>query len=249
MSAIKNWLGPQLANAPVELTIVGDIEIAEVREIVSRTFGMLPTRRAAVSFSERRTMPEMASGTRGDYEIDTQVPKSLVLIAYPATDGMDTMTRRSMSMLSTVLNDRLRLEVRERLGAAYSPGAGSEFSTVYPDNGMIFIQAMSDPDKVETLVEACLDTADTLATNGVTEEEVTRLREPIANQLRDQLRTNSYWLGALAESHWRPESLDDARSVQQFYANVSAEQVAPLAAKYFKRDLANVCVVSPKATE
>ena len=249
MSAIKDWLGPQLAYAPVELTIVGDIEMEEVRKIVSRTFGILPTRRAAISFSERRTMPTMAFGTRGDYEIDTQVPKSMVFIAYPATDGMDTMTRRSMSMLSTVLDDRLRIEVRERLGAAYSPGAASEFSTVYPGNGMIFIRAMSDPDKVETLVEACLDTADSLATDGATEEEVARLREPIANQLRDQLRTNSYWLSALAESHWRPESLDDVRSVQQFYANVNAEQVAPLATKYLKRGLANVCVVSPKASE
>ena len=62
------------------------------------------------------------------HEIETEVPKSLVLIVFPCPDGIDPRLRRELGVLSTVINDRLRLHVRERLGAAYSPGAGAQLS-------------------------------------------------------------------------------------------------------------------------
>ena len=249
MTDVAAWFNPQFSDGPLELSVVGDIDIDEAISAIAQTFGTLPTRRGAKSFDERRSMPLALQGSRMEYTIETQVPKSLVFIVYPMTDGIDTANRRSMSMLEAVLSDRLRLEVRERLGAAYSPGAGSEFSMVYPGDGIIYIQAMSDPDKVETLVEACLATADALAKDGASNEEVERLREPIVNQLRDSRRTNSFWLGAIAESHWRPASLNDVRSVKEFYSTVSAEQISPLAAKYFSRANANICVVNPATEE
>ena len=73
-----------------------------------------------------------------------------MLIGFPAPDGMDSQVRRKFQMLNTVINDRLRVEVRERLGAAYSPGAALNLSRTYPGVGMVIIQAMSDPDKVDT---------------------------------------------------------------------------------------------------
>ena len=149
-------------------------------------------------------------------------------------------------MLGTVLDDRLRLEIRERLGAAYSPGAGSEFSSVYENNGFFYIQAMADPDKVETLVEACLATADTLAQKGATDEEVKRLAEPEMNGLRDAMRTNAYWLDGLSKSLRRPSALDDMRSIQAWFENLSADQVNPWAYKFLSRNHANVCVVNPE---
>jgi predicted Zn-dependent peptidase len=52
------------------------------------------------------------------------------------------------------LPSRLRIEVREKLGAAYSPGSRVQASRAPPGVGMLMIQAMSEPDNVDTLVEA-----------------------------------------------------------------------------------------------
>ena len=172
-----------------------------------------------------------------------------MMIAYPTTDGIDPTDRRSLSVLNTVVNDRLRLEVRERLGAAYSPGSGLQSSSVLPGVGLLFVQAMSDPDKVDTLVEACLAVGDSLATDGVTEEELERLREPILKRRRDSKRTNGYWMGVLSRAQSDAGHLDEVRSADAFYETVQAADVSAYAARYLARDKASVLIVNPQATD
>jgi len=245
MGAVETWLAPHFADAPLEVSIVGDLDVEHTIEIAARTFGRLPPRRDWRAYDERRVVSPPASGLREEYTIETQIPKALVLIVFPATDGLDPDVRRRFNVLNTVVNDRLRLEVRERLGAAYSPGAAVDLSTVYPGVGLLVIQAMADPDKVDTLVEACLDVAGALARDGVTADELGRLREPILNQLRDSKRRNGYWSGVLSEAQRRPASLDEVRSLDAFFQNVKADDVTPLAAQSLTRERASIVVVRP----
>ncbi|MFT5048940.1 MAG: zinc protease [Chlamydiales bacterium] len=247
MQDVRGWLAPQLADAPIELSIVGDLDLEQTIGIVARTFGALPARREWRSLDERRNMPAPLAGLKQEHVIETQVPKSLVVIAFPFADGLDPETRRRGNVLGTVVNDRLRLEVRERLGAAYSPGAGVDMDRVHAGVGTVMIQAMADPDKVDTLVNACLDAADSLATEGITTEEADRLREPMLRQLRDGQRTNGYWMAVLGVAQRRADHLDDVRGVDTFYTGYTAEDIVPLAAQYLGRDKASVLIVNPAA--
>jgi zinc protease len=174
------------------------------------------------------------------------VPKSLVLIVFPIPDGIDPRARRLFGALGTVVDDRLRVEVREKLGAAYAPGAGIEQSDVYPGVGMLMIQAMADPEKVEPLVAACLAVAQSLAEHGVTDEEVTRLREPMLRQRRDMKRTNGYWLDVLSRAQRDPDHLDEVRSGDAFYESFGAADLTPLAREFLQRERASLLVVNPE---
>jgi zinc protease len=245
LAEIREWLAPQLAQAPLEVTLVGDLDVERTVEIAAATFGRLPPRRELLPWDERRQAPPVAAGLDVDTTIETQIPKSLVMIVFPATDGIEMRRRRLFNVLSIVVNDRLRIEVRERLGAAYSPGAGVDVSSVHPGVGMLMIQAMSDPETVDTLVEACLGVADSLAGEGVTDEELARLREPILKQRRDAKRTNGYWVEVLSEAQLRPESLDEARAGDAFYESVGSDDLSPLAAEYLRRERASLLVVRP----
>jgi zinc protease len=135
--------------------------------------------------------------------------------------------------------------VQERLGASYHPRSSTRLSRVYPGDGAIVIEAMADPDKVETLTEACLTTAHDLATQGVSEEEVDRLRQPLLNRLRDRQRENGYWLEALSGSQLQPRQLDDVRQETLQLRELKAETVTALAREYLKRERASVLVVTP----
>jgi zinc protease len=246
MEQVRALVDPQLADAPLELSFVGDLDVEEVVAACARTFGKLPPRRALREHAEHRAVPAAQTGLKQLHTVQTQVPKSMVLLLYPATDGRDAATRRTLSFLGTVLNDRLRLEVREKLGAAYSPGAGTQLSEVFPGNGMIMIQAMADPENVDTLVEACLAAADSLATEGVSQEETDRLREPVLNQIRDARRTNGYWLGAIEDAHRDPASIENVRTVTAFYEALDAAALSAMAAEYLGRARADVLVVDPE---
>jgi zinc protease len=246
---VREWLEPQLAEGPIEISFVGDLDIEQTIATAARTFGALPERREPERYEERRDVPAPLGGIHQEHTIETQIPKSMVLIVCPLTDGIEIERDRAMKVLNSIVNDRLRIEVREKLGAAYSPGSGLQVSRHYPGVGLLMIQAMSEPDKVDTLVEACLEVIESLATEGVTEEEIDRLREPILKAQRDAKRKNGYWAGVLSESQGRAEHLDEVRSADAFYAGYTAEDIAPLAAAYLKRANASVLVVNPASPE
>jgi zinc protease len=245
-AAEKEWLGASLGDAPIDLALVGDLDVEAAVTAAARTFGLLPKRRAADRHEYRRGPVELVPGLRRTYEIDTEVPKSLILISYPATDGRDSTTRRRLSFLANVLSDRLRVEVREKLGASYSPGAGVAIGEVRPNDGWIAVQAMAEPDKAEELAETCVKVADLMAEQGLTQEEVERQRKPAQAEIRDRLRTNEYWLEVLSRLHWNEKAFDDARTFPTYVDTIQAADLDPLAKAYLGKARASVAIVAPK---
>lgn len=245
MEDVRNWLSPVLARAPIEVALVGDFEIETAVAAAAQTLGALSPRRDWKDYVARRVVEAPVAGLRMDRTIQTQVPQALVMLIFPATDGIEASRRRNIDFLGEVIGDRLRVEVREKLGAAYSPGASSDASAVFPGKGMFVIQAMADPDKVDTLVDACLAVAKDLAENGVTQEEVDRLAEPILAKLRDSQRKNGYWTAILARAS-DPQELEDARTVEEFYRNLSIEDLSALLAEYLVPERVSILTVVPE---
>ena len=240
----KAMEGP-MENAPLELTIVGDLDVEAVIQAAAQTIGMLPPRDRS-----KMEVPELTGsvvpGIYMESEIKTADEKILLTMIFPTTDGFDDQTRRGLNFLGTVVDDRLRLEVRERLGAAYSPGAGAISSQVFQGLGGLLIQANGDPEKQQELIDACRNVAADLMENGVSQEEVTRLAEPIQNQLRDAMRTNGYWINVLGEAQSDPSTLASSRTLLDYYTNIKPEQISALAKKYLDPEKASTLVVKPK---
>ena len=141
----------------------------------------------------------------------------------------------------------MRLVVREKLGAAYSPGAAAEASRIYEGIGVVLMNAAGDPAGADALVEACLEVARDLAENGVTEEETLRLSEPLLAQLRDAQRTNDYWLSLLDAAQQDPEALADIRTLVDFYTNLDPAALSALAAEYLQPERASILTVMPSS--
>ncbi|MDF1729446.1 MAG: insulinase family protein, partial [Sulfitobacter sp.] len=208
MKQVQALLTPQLTGGPVELTVVGDLDVNEVIRLAAQTFGSLPKRNAPADVSAARAGTKLVSGLKLLSHIEPKSEKATLVMLFPAAvDRTDNSLRRQIFFLGRVVNDRLRLEVRERLGAAYSPWAGGRASRTFDGVGAIMIQADGNPAEVQTLVSACEAVGADLAKNGVTQEETDRLAEPIQNSLRDMLRTNGYWLDAVDESQLDPGTL------------------------------------------
>jgi zinc protease len=246
MEQVGALIAPQWADALVEVTIVGDLDPDAVVAAAARTLGVLPQRRAAVAHAARREVPPLPRGLEVHGTVATADRKAQVYLFFPLTDGMDTELRRCLSVLGLVVDDRLRLEVRERLGAAYAPSAAVDASRVFRGFGVLMIDASSAPDGVEALVEACRQVAATLAAEGVGAEEVARLTAPVISQVRDQRRTNDYWLRELAQAQSQPDSLANPRTVIDFYEDLGPERITELAARFLGADAASLLVVMPE---
>lgn len=245
-TSMKEWLAPRIDGAPIDLVLVGDLDVDAAVAAAAQTLGTLPKRREKNAYEAKRTPVHPQPGLRRDYEIDTEVQKTLVFVLFPTADGRDTATRRRIRFLAEVLSDRLRVDVREKIGASYSPSASAELGEVYPDDGVIAIQCMADPEKVDALVETCLAVADGMATKGLTEEEVERQRKPAQAKARDAVRMNGFWLESLSRLFSKANVFEELRTFSKFFDEVKVADLDPLAKEYLKRERASVAIVAPK---
>jgi zinc protease len=249
MDDLRTWLAEHLRLGELEITVVGDLDVEDTITHAAQTFGLLEMRQDLGDFDERRSVPATVTGLIQDHTIDTEVPRSAVHVVFPTTDGFDVVRRRSLFFLGYLLSDRLRIEVRERLGVAYSPRASADSSRVYRGLGTITIEAGADPALAAKVLEACLNVADGMARGGIEADEVDRMREPILKQLRDGRRSNSFWLSLLDEAQTDGKSLDNIRSLDAFYVGIGPEDLVPLAREYLTRERASVLLVSPQTDE
>ncbi|HEX9782774.1 MAG TPA: insulinase family protein [Opitutaceae bacterium] len=245
---VRHALAPAFASADLEVAIIGDIDIARTIDVAASTIGALSPRRPRLAFARERVVHYPQAAPSDIFPVETDILKSLVLTYWPTTDARDVSRARRLSMLASVIDDRLRKVVREELGAAYSPNASSAPSDTYPGYGLFSVSVEADPSQARQIHAAILRIADELRKHGVTEDELERAREPALTAIRESARQNGYWLSAvLDEAQSRPEFLDHARTREADYRSITKADLDALAATYFDNGRAARFVVEPAA--
>ncbi len=243
---VRAWLTPVFARGALEMAIVGDIDIDQTIALAARTIGALPQREAKPSFDDARVVKFPDPPPSEQFTYDSEIQKALVLAFWPTTDDREIHRTRRLGLLASVFADRLRKEVREKLGDAYSPFAQSAPSDTYPGFGQLYAASEVDPARTQLVEEAILKIADELRTGGITEDELQRAKEPILTSIRESWRQNSYWLGSvLSRAQEKPEYLDYARSRQADYESISTKDLDALAAEYLAPARAAKFIITP----
>lgn len=247
LSEVAAWLAPALEDGAIEIALVGDLDPDAAIDAVARTLGALPRRAPKPDYSAERLVRFPSEPFVKDYRVPTEIPKGMVALYWPTTDSRDVYVARRLSVLANVLTDRLRIKIREELGGAYSPRASSRPSEAFEDYGYMVSQITVEPEMAEQIADAATEIAASLATDGVTEDELERAREPILTSLRESSRTNGYWLGAvLISAQEFPQRLDWSRSRYADFEGIRASEVDVLAEAYLGADKVFRVIVLPE---
>ena len=248
LDEVREWLSPQLKRGPIEVAVIGDLDVDETIDAVARTLGALPPRDPRPDHADLRRVSFPKEPFTREYTISSEIPKGVVSLYWPTTDASDIRRTRRLTMLASVFSDRLRVKIREEMGGTYSPRAGSSTSDTFTGYGYITSSIDVDPATAAKVREAVVDLADDLARNGVTTEELERARLPARTSTRESLRTNSYWLqSVLARAQEKPEVLDWARSRSADIEAITAAELSALAKQYLGRDRVSRVTVLPKS--
>ncbi len=243
---VRDWLTPQFASAAIEVALVGDLDREKAIAAVAATFGALPARQAKPDYAAERRVT-LPSAFARDYAVPTEIPKGIVALYWPTTDGRDVAIARRLSLLGAVLDDRLRIKVREELGGAYSPSAGSTASDAYPGYGYMIANVTVDPERASEIAEVVKGIAADLAAHGVTEDELNRARLPILTSIRESARTNPYWLTSVAASAQEfPQRLDWSRTRTTDFETIPKADLDALAKQYLGSDRVIRVIVLPQ---
>jgi zinc protease len=241
----RAWIARALEEEPLELSVVGDFDVDAAIELAGRYFGSLPLRHPREGIN-RTDVPLFPTGKKLAIEVETAIPSALVLVAFPTDDMWDISKTRRLAVLADLFSERLRVNIREKLGESYSPFAFNRGSRVYEGYGYLAAMVETDPTKVELVIQEVKKIASDLAESGVTDDEVHRVLEPTLNRLKDMRRRNGYWLGTvLAGSTTHPRQIAWSRTIERDYADITSGDAADLAKRYLDNAKAAVIVVTP----
>lgn len=247
LEEVRDWLQPQFKDGAMEITVIGDLDPAAATAAVEKTLGALPKRGPKPSLEEERRVHRPKEPFTREFTVETEIPHGLVALFWPSTDAINAHRERRARLLSDVFADRLRVEIREKLGDAYSPSAYHSADEVYPGYGWFVSMVEVDPDKTQMIMEAVLRIATDLAEKGVTEEELERAKKPVLTALRETVRTNSYWLHSVLQSAQElPRHLEWCRDREADNQAISKADLDALAREYLKPDGVFRVVIRPK---
>ncbi len=249
LDELKAWLAPQFAHSPIEIAIVGDFDPAATTAAVASTFGALPKREPKPAYTEARQVTALTAPLTKQYSVPTEIPKALIRLYWPATDNRDVKLSRRLRLLSDVFADRLRVEIREKLGGTYSPNTAADLSDTYPGYGWLIADATVAPAETRAIADAIKTVAAALHDGGVTEEELVRAKQPVLTALRESARTNPYWLGSvLAAAQEYPERLDWSRTRYSDNESVTTAELSALAKQYLDPAKVSEFIIVPAVT-
>jgi zinc protease len=139
-----------------------------------------------------------------------------------------------LNVVSEIYGDRLREEIREKLGASYSPNAGVGGSDALLGMGYLIGQSIGKPDDIPLLLTTMETIARDFSEKGATQDELDRALAPTLSNLEKTLRDNSYWLSTvLSQSQSDPEKLELARIREKDYRSIKLGEINALAKKYY----------------
>lgn len=247
LEELKNWIDNERKTSGVEVAIVGDFDIDEIVGLAARYFGTLPPPTPQPLDPALRKIGRAAPG-RTEFRIDTKIERGMLAFFWNIPDAIEDIRRaRRIRLLAAVFRERLRMDVREELGGAYSPYAYAAPSVAYEDFGQFAAIISVDPDEqvVAKIAAEVRKIAADLSEKGVSGELFERVRGPYVNQIRRTVRDNEYWMNVLSGAGERPVQLDWARTFIADHLEMTPEDMHKYASEFLTDDKAIVIEILP----
>ena len=233
LESLRGDLETQLDAAPIEISVVGDFTAEQVIDAVAKTFGALSTRQPALA--------DLTAARRASFAANTApvtlthagaADQALVQVYWATRDDSDAQAAATLNLLAEVFGLELLEEVREKLGATYSPGASSSMSDTFIGFGTLSTSIVVAPKDAARVLASVDAIAKQLRDRPVSADLLERARRPLLERVALNRRENTWWLGVAGESQLRSERLDRARTLEARLRAVTPAMLQAAAKQY-----------------
>ena len=252
MADFGRVLKPALTSAPLEVTIVGDVDEKSATNLVAQSFGALPPRstvdrgRADTWFLRfPQAVPPVVRATH-----EGSRDRAMVGVAWPLYVASPARRREeiALNVLDRAFSDLLRRRVRVELGKAYSPEAELSMPD-YADQGRMVAVVETSPAEVDDIVSEIRKLAARLAGGDLPDDVVEAARAPLLAALESGRRENAFWAAGLNGSARRDPQLADFLGTLDLVRSVTPSEVRKAAADWLSGSpLVAVALPAPATT-
>jgi len=247
LAELQAWLTKPLTEDYLEVSIVGDIQAQPALEAVAKTLGALPPRAATKpKYEKERAVPFPQGPVVKELPFDTEIPKAIAALYWPTGDMLDIQRTRRLTLLGSILDDRLRIKVREELGETYSPACYHVASDTFTGYGYMTAMIECKPEQASPISDLVIQIAAELATGPITADEFERAQKPLLTQLEQMRRDNRYWSqNVVRNSQEHPERLEWAKNLLSDFQAITPEEIQALAKEFLPAPRAVAVKVLP----
>jgi zinc protease len=230
---LKAVIAPALSSGPIEIGVVGDIEESRAIAMVAKTFGALPARSLdRPAYVANRTVKFPASRAPITLTHSGKPDQAMAMTIWPTSDNGDFREESRMSLLAAVMQLMVTDELREKMGATYSPSVNSDMSSLFKGFGNVSVSSVADPAKID-LINAAVDAiAAKLAAAPPSPDLILRARNPMLEGLERNSRENGSWIDIIDEAQSLPSDLRYLRDAQAALKAVTGKDIQAAARKY-----------------
>jgi zinc protease len=228
---------------------VGDVSEESATGTMAKTLGALRPR----AETKTTTVPPKPVRVTADpgftrVEFIGEQNVGLVVGTWPVTEPLHVRDQAALEVLAKILEIRVRAEVREKLGLAYSPSAEFEAYDGFANFALMRAQidcAPNDTTRVAPLIAAI---GAEVAAKGVGEGEFIGARGILKSQLKQAFRENAFLVNVLMRAQERPEEAAEIVALHGgLMDTITIEDVNRWAAKVLGANNCRSAAVVPKA--
>jgi zinc protease len=243
----QRWLSRMIRSSPMEVAVVGDIERDRALELVLKYLGSLPERPdVAMAFPELRELHQKPGPLVSTVQVDTITPLAVVLVGWRGADWTAVKERRVLQIAAQIMTTRLREELREELGLAYSPYCSARAGVAYRGAGLLATRLTAKPERAAEMAELARQVMEKLAEEGPTEEEMEAVHKQFGNFIETDQKEPSYWVRVLAELDYHGTVLSDVKEAYEKYTSYTREDVLEVLRKYMTEERRIQVIALPK---
>ncbi|WP_350292188.1 insulinase family protein [uncultured Croceitalea sp.] len=210
--------------------LVGNVDEAKITDFAKKYLASLPGKNSNESFIptkfRRKDTFQKHVVKRG------KDPKSNVSIVWEEEIPYNSNTAMAVAALGEVLTIKLVEKLREEEGGVYGVGARGSLSKISFSNLTFRISFPCGPENVDKLISAALAEVKKIKEEGVTEQDMAKVKETYLVQRKEAIKTNKFWLDNLLRAHQEGRDATALLSYENDVNELNPNDLQQVAKKY-----------------
>lgn len=237
---LLEYMRRQYVASRTVLVVAGNIDAKEVVRKAGKLFALMPLSgfKEKQKVTEAQKKPEILV----EYRTTDQVHIALGVRAFPLSHPLRYAQELMALLLGGMMSSRLFVEIREKLGIAYSINTGTDIN---PDTGSLVTSAGIKQDSLEVAIQAILKEYRRLQEETVSPRELRKVKDHAIGQSVIALESSD----AQASFYGTQELLENrVLTPEEVYGKiqaVTAQDMKRLAQEIFRNNSLNLVVLGP----
>ena len=225
-------------------TFGGNFDNEKIKPLILKYLGNLPGLKRNENWKDLGIRPPAGKLDKTIYKGVDQ--KSQVRITFTGATPFSQDESRDLSALGELLTIKLIEILREEKGGVYGVGASGGLSKLPYEKYTFTISFPCGPENVNSLIDAAMAEVAKLRNGQIEDKDIAKVKEARLVKLREDARTNNYWLNVIGGSVTQGTQLFTEVQAEARINSISKDALQNAAKKYLNPDTRIQIILMPE---